>query len=107
MDTLLFANSRLLTICTFFLKNAYLKWRHPDSFAVIKARVLSIRTTADAILNEQPKAKRFSQLASFQAGSVLGKAGSELVRSRYYKRAARKIERSRQSLNHNDKLMAI
>lgn len=47
MDTVHFANYRLLALVAFTAKNAYLKLRHPDSFAVIKARITSARTTEE------------------------------------------------------------
>ena len=45
IDVLLFANRRLLTISSFVVKNIYMKLRFPKSFAVLRARVLSVKTT--------------------------------------------------------------
>ena len=80
MDTLLFANYRLLTVCLFLIKNSYLKCRHPEAFVVIKARIQSIRTTARTLLQEQPRKQRLSQLPDF--GSHVAHLGSMLGRSK-------------------------
>ena len=80
LDTLLFANMRLVTMSFFFVKNIYLKLRHPDAFAVIKARISTLRTSARAILEEQPRARRYSQMVAFGTDSVLlSKTGSTIA----------------------------
>ena len=45
IDVLFFANRRLLTISFFVIKNIYMKLRFPKAFAVLRARVLSVKTT--------------------------------------------------------------
>ena len=81
MDTLLFANYRLLEISFFFAKNAFLKLRYPDAFTVIKARVSSIKTTATALIAERPTWRRLSHLNNFRGSGIMTKVGSAAVSS--------------------------
>ena len=66
MDLVLFANFRLITMCLFFLKNAFLHIRHPEAFSVITARVLSTKTTAERLHAQKERKQRKSQLEKFK-----------------------------------------
>ena len=44
IDVLFFANRRVMTICLFLTKNAYVKLRYPKAFAVLRARLTSVKT---------------------------------------------------------------
>ena len=69
LDVLLFANNRQLTVIGFILKNTYLKFRHPDAFAVLRARIVATKMTTGDLQTLLDRRRRASTIEQYSAST--------------------------------------